>query len=240
MGPGRKSMAIAVRLQPTAATLTDAEIEAVVAAGGRGRRQGDRRNAPRLTRGCPPRAGRARHGCAESKRWRSDMLKEFREFIARGNVMDLAVGIIIGVAFTAIVNSLVNDLINPLIGLITGGVDFSSHVLRLRRGRACRHLPLGRLHHRDHQLPDHRLGGLPAGQGAQQRARHGRHQREGARGAAGSDPGGGADRDPRPAEGAQHAALIAADGRRLSSPLAAGARGSLRSEGAHKRQHAEL
>jgi large conductance mechanosensitive channel len=62
------------------------------------------------------------------------MLKEFREFIARGNVMDLAVGIIIGAAFTAIVNSLVNDLINPLIGLLTGGVDFSSHVLRFGEG----------------------------------------------------------------------------------------------------------
>ncbi|MFO1106682.1 MAG: large-conductance mechanosensitive channel protein MscL [Amaricoccus sp.] len=62
------------------------------------------------------------------------MLKEFRDFIARGNVMDLAVGIIIGAAFTAIVNSLVNDLINPLIGLLTGGVDFSSHVLRFGEG----------------------------------------------------------------------------------------------------------
>ena len=54
------------------------------------------------------------------------MIKEFRDFIARGNVMDLAVGIIIGAAFTAIVNSLVNDLINPLIGLVTGGTDFSN------------------------------------------------------------------------------------------------------------------
>ena len=54
------------------------------------------------------------------------MIKEFREFIARGNVMDLAVGIIIGAAFTAIVNSLVNDLINPVIGIVTGGTDFSN------------------------------------------------------------------------------------------------------------------
>lgn len=53
------------------------------------------------------------------------MLKEFREFIARGNVMDMAVGIIIGAAFTAIVNSVVGDLINPVIGLLTGGVDFT-------------------------------------------------------------------------------------------------------------------
>lgn len=54
------------------------------------------------------------------------MLQEFKNFIARGNVVDLAVGIIIGAAFTAIVNSLVSDLINPVIGLITGGVDFSN------------------------------------------------------------------------------------------------------------------
>ncbi|MFV0245345.1 MAG: large-conductance mechanosensitive channel protein MscL [Qingshengfaniella sp.] len=53
------------------------------------------------------------------------MLKEFQKFIARGNVMDMAVGIIIGAAFTAIVTSLVDDLINPFIGLFMGGVDFS-------------------------------------------------------------------------------------------------------------------
>jgi len=54
------------------------------------------------------------------------MLKEFRNFIAKGNVMDMAVGIIIGAAFTAIVSSLVNDLINPIIGLIIGGLDFAN------------------------------------------------------------------------------------------------------------------
>ncbi len=59
------------------------------------------------------------------------MLKDFREFIARGNVMDLAVGIIIGAAFTAIVNSLVSDLINPLIGVFTGGTDFSNLFIAL-------------------------------------------------------------------------------------------------------------
>jgi len=53
------------------------------------------------------------------------MLNEFKTFIAKGNVMDLAVGIIIGAAFTAIVSSLVGDLINPIIGLILGGVNFS-------------------------------------------------------------------------------------------------------------------
>ncbi len=54
------------------------------------------------------------------------MLKEFRDFISKGNVIDLAVGIIVGAAFTAIVSSLVTDLINPIIGLIVGGIDFSS------------------------------------------------------------------------------------------------------------------
>lgn len=54
------------------------------------------------------------------------MIKEFQSFIAKGNVVDLAVGIIIGAAFTAIVNSLVADLINPIIGLVTGGIDFSN------------------------------------------------------------------------------------------------------------------
>ena len=53
------------------------------------------------------------------------MINEFKDFIAKGNVMDLAVGIIIGAAFTAIVNSLVADLINPIIGLFTGGIDFT-------------------------------------------------------------------------------------------------------------------
>ena len=59
------------------------------------------------------------------------MLKEFKDFIAQGNVMDLAVGIIIGAAFTAIVNSLVSDLINPIIGVILGGVDFGDMFIDL-------------------------------------------------------------------------------------------------------------
>jgi large conductance mechanosensitive channel len=54
------------------------------------------------------------------------MLKEFRDFIARGNVVDLAVGVIIGGAFGAIVKSLVDQIIMPPIGLVTGGVDFAS------------------------------------------------------------------------------------------------------------------
>jgi|SRR5690554_231351 len=55
-----------------------------------------------------------------------NLLKEFRAFISRGNVIDLAVGIILGTAFTAIVNSLVNDIIMPPIGLLIGGIDFSN------------------------------------------------------------------------------------------------------------------
>lgn len=54
------------------------------------------------------------------------MLKEFKEFIARGNVLDLAVGIILGVAFGNIINSLVNDIIMPPIGLALGKVDFTN------------------------------------------------------------------------------------------------------------------
>lgn len=59
------------------------------------------------------------------------MIQEFKDFIAKGNVMDMAVGIIIGAAFTAIVTSLVSDLINPIIGLITGGIDFSNLFINL-------------------------------------------------------------------------------------------------------------
>lgn len=62
------------------------------------------------------------------------MLKEFRDFIARGNVMDMAVGIIIGAAFTAIVSSMVADLINPVIGVVTGGIDFSNLFINLGEG----------------------------------------------------------------------------------------------------------
>ena len=59
------------------------------------------------------------------------MLKEFKKFIARGNVIDLAVGVIIGAAFTAIVQSLVTNLINPLIGLFVGRINLSNLVLQV-------------------------------------------------------------------------------------------------------------
>jgi large conductance mechanosensitive channel len=62
------------------------------------------------------------------------MLKEFKDFIARGNVMDMAVGIIMGAAFTAIVNSMVGDLIMPVIGMLTSGVDFADKFIALDGG----------------------------------------------------------------------------------------------------------
>ena len=76
------------------------------------------------------------------------MFKEFREFAMRGNVVDLAVGMIIGVAFGAIVQSLVGDILMPIIGAITGGLDFSNcfvgclqshcwHLGRSKKARRC-------------------------------------------------------------------------------------------------------
>ena len=59
------------------------------------------------------------------------MLKEFKEFALRGNVVDMAVGIIIGAAFTTIVRSMVDDIIMPPIGVVTGGVDFSNMFVAL-------------------------------------------------------------------------------------------------------------
>lgn len=59
------------------------------------------------------------------------MLKEFKEFALRGNVVDLAIGVIIGGAFGRIVDSLVKDIIMPIIGAITGGLDFTNYFVRL-------------------------------------------------------------------------------------------------------------
>ncbi len=95
------------------------------------------------------------------------MWKEFREFIARGNVFDLAVGIVIGAAFTAVVNSFVNDLLMPIIGFILGGADFSNYFIVLKgpegvtfatlaAAQGCRRRldQLGPVSERPHQLPD--------------------------------------------------------------------------------------
>ena len=64
------------------------------------------------------------------------MIKEFRTFILRGNVLDLAIGVIIGSAFGAIVSSLVNNIIMPPIGLVTGGIDFSQIKIVLQEAGA--------------------------------------------------------------------------------------------------------
>jgi large conductance mechanosensitive channel len=65
------------------------------------------------------------------------MLKDFRAFIMRGNVIDLAIGVIIGIAFGAVVKSLVDDVIMPPIGLATGGIDFSNKFIVLKDGAAA-------------------------------------------------------------------------------------------------------
>ena len=64
------------------------------------------------------------------------MLKEFKEFALKGNVVDMAVGIVIGAAFGGIVNSLVTDIIMPILGVLTGGVDFSGRYILLKDGAA--------------------------------------------------------------------------------------------------------
>lgn len=70
-------------------------------------------------------------------------IKEFKEFIARGNVMDMAIGIIIGGGFTAIVNSLVNDILMPILSLLTGGLDFTGLAIVLGTGENAATLNYG-------------------------------------------------------------------------------------------------
>mgnify|MGYP000450331489 FL=1 len=72
-----------------------------------------------------------------------EFLKEFKKFISRGNVIDMAVGIIIGSAFTAIVNSLVNDVMMPLLSILTGGLDFASLCIVLGEGEGAATLNYG-------------------------------------------------------------------------------------------------
>ncbi len=72
--------------------------------------------------------------------------KEFKEFAMRGNVVDLAVGVVIGAAFTGIVNSLVKDVIMPPIGVITGGVDFSEMKITLKDADAIAKKPEVAIH----------------------------------------------------------------------------------------------
>ncbi len=68
---------------------------------------------------------------AEKLKEKNSLKEEFIEFINRGSMIDLAVGVAVGGAFTAIVNSLVNDIVMPIVGLIAGGVDFTSLAIRI-------------------------------------------------------------------------------------------------------------
>ncbi len=70
---------------------------------------------------------------SKEKRKGSKFLREFKEFAVRGNVIDLAIGVIIGGAFSTITSSLVNDIVMPFIGMFLGGVDFSSWAIELPR-----------------------------------------------------------------------------------------------------------
>ena len=95
------------------------------------------------------------------------MFEEFKKFAMRGNVLDLAVGVIIGASFTGIVTSLVNDVIMPPVGLVLGGVDFANFFVVLkgapaetpgrRQGRQGRDPQLRPVHQCDHQLHHRRL-----------------------------------------------------------------------------------
>ena len=112
------------------------------------------------------------------------MFKEFKEFAMKGNVLDMAIGIVIGGAFGTIVKSLVSDVIMPPIGLLLGGVDFSNlfavvkagdpagsvHGSGRRPGGGCGDRQLRPLHQQRHQFPDRRPGGLHVGQVHQRHA----------------------------------------------------------------------
>src|SRR5262244_2773765 len=90
-----------------------------------------------------PQIGGTRDSSAISRlsRRRWVVLEEFKKFAMRGNVVDLAVGVIIGAAFGAIVNSLVGDVIMPMIGAVTGGLDFSNYFISLSKSVTANNLP---------------------------------------------------------------------------------------------------
>lgn len=76
-------------------------------------------------------AGKTKETLGKAREKSSGFKKEFIEFINRGSVVDLAVGVAVGGAFTAIVNSLVNDIIMPIVGLLMGGVDFTGLAIKI-------------------------------------------------------------------------------------------------------------
>jgi Large-conductance mechanosensitive channel, MscL len=133
------------------------------------------------------------------------MLEEFKKFAMRGNVADLAIGVIIGAAFGAIVNSLVADVLMPMIGAVTGGLDFSNYFVRLsskvtadslvRSQEAGRGSGVGQLSHPGDQFHHHRVGPVPGRQADEPGDASG-----GREGAAAHQAGAIAHRDPRPVE----------------------------------------
>ncbi len=86
-------------------------------------------------------------------------LKEFKEFAMKGNVVDMAVGVVIGAAFGKIVTSLVNDIIMPVVGVITGGTNFSEYKWVIKQGVAQ-----GRFRADHRRLPYHSVLHLPCNQ----------------------------------------------------------------------------
>ena len=154
-------------------------------------------------------------------------LKEFKEFALKGNVMDMAVGVIIGGAFGKIVSSLVNDILMPPIGALIGNTDFSQLRLDISKfrdmtssavhavgdvvtgggkgGCRARLLELRRLHPAVHRLHDSGILRLPDGQADEPAdAEKGRGRRSGACSRTRTHEGGvAADGDPRPAQGAE-------------------------------------
>ena len=128
-------------------------------------------------------------------------IKEFKEFAMKGNVMDMAVGVIIGGAFGKIVSSLVDDVLMPIIGKLTGGVSFVDLFVTLGDGDWSCRLRLRTVHPEHRRLPDRCLLYFPDAEGHQQdEPQEGRAQARRARSSQGSDPGRAARRDPRPAE----------------------------------------
>jgi hypothetical protein len=106
------------------------------------------------------------------------MLKEFKEFVMRGNMLDLAVGIVLGVAFGAIIASLVSDVLMPPIGLLVGGMDFKDLFMALD-GKTYASLAAAKeagapvVSEYDHQLPDRGVRDLPTDQASEQNAEAG-------------------------------------------------------------------
>ena len=107
------------------------------------------------------------------------MFSEFRTFLMRGSVIDLAVGVIVGASFTGIVNSLVKDILMPPIGLLLGGIDFSNFFLTLKGDRSLATLKaaqeagavtLRHLHQHAVELRHHRVRPVPAHSPDQQAA----------------------------------------------------------------------